>query len=135
MALHTISEAARFTKKARSTIHRHIKEGKLSKVTGHDGKPAIETAELYRVYGDLSGSDSPATPTAQHRETPPETARNALLEQEIAALKSERDSIREDRDRWIAQAERLTLLLTQDRPRSPSNVARFGWLDKLLGRA
>ena len=54
----TISEAARRVGIARSTLLRHIKNGKVSKVIGKDGKPWLDTSELLRVYGDLKNSDT-----------------------------------------------------------------------------
>ena len=135
MALHNISEAARLTKKARSTIHRHIKEGKLSKVIGDDGKPAVETSELRRVYGNLSQQDTTKTPFIIQPATPIETSEIRDLEKELVALRSERDTLIEDRDRWVAQAERLSLLLTQDTSISTKGRGqRVGWFDRLLGR-
>ena len=50
---HTLSEAARLTGKDRTTIHRHIRSGKLSKGIGTDGAPYVETSELIRCYGEL----------------------------------------------------------------------------------
>lgn len=131
MALHNISEAARLVGKSRSTVHRHIKEGKLSKVLGKDGNPAVETSELRRVYGDLSHQDSSAPAIVIRHNTPNETGSLASMEVELAALRVERDNLKDERDRWASQAERLTLLLSHD------NVLRerpAGWLSRLLGR-
>lgn len=50
MAKISISEASRLTGKNRSTLHRHIKSGKLSKFLDEDGNPTIDTSELARVY-------------------------------------------------------------------------------------
>lgn len=49
MAKISISEASRLTGKNRSTLHRHIKSGKLSTIMDGD-VPAIDTSELARVY-------------------------------------------------------------------------------------
>lgn len=49
MAKISISEASRLTGKNRSTLHRHIKSGKLSKIMDGD-TPVIDTSELVRVY-------------------------------------------------------------------------------------
>lgn len=132
MTLHSISEAARVANKSRSTIHRHIKEGKLSKVIGPDGRPAIETSELHRVYQDLSQGDSSSTPDMVQLGTPRNTPITSALEAELAALKIERDYLKEERDRWVSQAERLTLLLTHD---GQVSGQRAGWFDRFLGRA
>lgn len=49
MAYVSIVEAVRLTGKSRSTISRYIKQGKLSKTP-----QGIDTAELIRVFGDLT---------------------------------------------------------------------------------
>ncbi|MGC4734505.1 DNA-binding protein, partial [Providencia hangzhouensis] len=55
MALVSISEAARLTGKARSTLHKYIKQGKLSTTTDQNtGNKSIETSELIRVFGKIS---------------------------------------------------------------------------------
>lgn len=59
MALVSVTEAARLTGKNRATIHRYIKQGKLSQSTDAAGSKKIETSELLRVFGAISAS--PAT--------------------------------------------------------------------------
>jgi len=55
MSIVSISEAARLTRKARSTIQAHIKTGKISKTTDHHtGNTGIETSELIRVFGKIN---------------------------------------------------------------------------------
>jgi hypothetical protein len=123
MAKHTISEAARITGKSRSTIHRHIKTGILSKTLDDSGSPVIDTSELQRVYGSLSHRDSSSTPSVIHDDT---QKNDRATQVEIEALRRENESLRQERDRWASQAERLTLLLThQEAPRSASWVARL----------
>lgn len=128
MAKHSISEAARLTGKSRSTLHRHIKLGKISKEVSPAGEPVIDTSELNRVYGDLSHQPaSSATPMMQV-ETPPE---DPTVKAEKAALRRENESLRDERDRWAAQAERLTLLLADQR----STQSRTqGFWARLFGR-
>lgn len=58
---HNLSEAAKLVGVNRTTIWRHIKQGKLSVTKGRDGNPRVETSELLRVYGEL-----------QHQEQQPE---------------------------------------------------------------
>jgi len=50
MAKISISEAARLTGKNRTTLHRHIKSGKLSKFLDNDNAPLLDISELMRVY-------------------------------------------------------------------------------------
>jgi len=136
MAKHTISEAARLSGKSRSTIHRHIKDGKITKTISDDGSPLIDTAELHRAYGDLSHMSHAETAPVKHPDTATPDTRNTYLEAELEHLRAERDALRDERDRWCAQAERLTTLLTHEKAGVPSQPHRgaTGWFDKLLGR-
>lgn len=55
MAIVSISESARLTGKARSTIQTYLKTGKLSKTTdNHTGATGVDTSELIRVFGYIS---------------------------------------------------------------------------------
>lgn len=142
MALHSISEAARLAGKARSTLHRHLEAGRLSRTTAPDGTPAIETAELVRVYGPLHALQAEtgapacpigqrATPPSDTRDTPHEPARELAaelaglqrgrieaLERRMAELEAERDAWRDQADAWREQA-RTALLRLPMPPASP----------------
>lgn len=108
MALVSISEAARLTGKARSTLHKYIKQGKLSTTTDqHTGNKSIETSELIRVFGKITNlsttpSDSVTGVSKQHSETPNATqslqAKLQLLEQENAHLKAEKELLSKNLD-------------------------------------
>jgi phage terminase small subunit len=117
MAKHSISEASRLTGKARSTLHRHIKNGKLSKDIDADGQPVMDTAELVRVYGALQVlQDSDPGAIGQHA-TPPHDIPVAGVWKEVEALRQEKierleaDLIdaRKERDDWKEQAQRLSI--------------------------
>lgn len=56
-----ISEAARLAGKGRSTLQRHMKEGKLSFAHDASGNPVVDTSELIRVYGAIQGESEPKT--------------------------------------------------------------------------
>lgn len=116
MAQISISEASRLTGKNRSTLHRHIKSGKLSKFLDKDNNPTIDTSELARVYpsfkipvamqhvaGVLQNSEMPQLATGD------ETG-NATVEIELLKLKLEHAegklSIEENRRRESEQRER-----------------------------
>ncbi|EPH3102798.1 helix-turn-helix domain-containing protein [Providencia stuartii] len=108
MALVSISEAARLTGKARSTLHKYIKQGKLSTTTDQNtGSKSIETSELIRVFGRISnstttGSDSVTHVSKQQQETPNDTqllqTKLQLLEQENAHLKAEKELLSKNLD-------------------------------------
>ena len=119
----TISEAARRVGIARSTLLRHIKNGKVSKVIGKDGKPRIDTSELLRVYGDLKNSDTGDTSdTLQENYRPihPDTASRytekdieiATLRAELKAALERSEEFKEERDEWRGVAKKGQALLT-----------------------
>lgn len=121
MARHSISEASKLTGKARSTLHRHLKSGKLSKEQDADGQPVIDTAELVRVYGPLQGQDSSTTvPIGQRathiQDSPLQAKIEAMMEAQIDQLRTDLNDARKERDDWKAQAQRLSGLLSDQRP-------------------
>lgn len=97
MAIVSISEAARITGKARSTIQSYIKTGKLSKTTdSHTGLLGIDTSELIRCFGQLITTPiGHAVNEHISQQTTPNTAsittveinQISLLEKEIELLK------------------------------------------------
>jgi hypothetical protein len=56
MVFLSISAAARATGKDRGTIHRYLKNGRLSSVIDATGHRKIDTSELLRVFGELKTS-------------------------------------------------------------------------------
>lgn len=136
----TISEAARRVGVARSTLLRHIKNGKVSKVIGKDGKPSLDTSELLRVYGDLKNSDKDDTSDTLHqnRSTLQVDTGDRYTEKdvEIATLRAElkaalerADEFKEERDEWRGVAKKGQALLTdagQGRPRQGLWARVFG---------
>jgi len=108
MALVSISEAARLTGKARSTLHKYIKQGKLSTTTDQNtGNKSIETSELIRVFGKISNSpttdsDGVTNVSKLQQETPNTTQslqiKLQLLEQENAHLKAEKELLSKNLD-------------------------------------
>ena len=61
MTVVSISEAARLIGRARSTMYRRIHAGELSTTKQHDGSDGIDTAELFRVFGEPSSGDGVAS--------------------------------------------------------------------------
>ncbi|MEY0243821.1 DNA-binding protein [Providencia rettgeri] len=128
MALVSISEAARLTGKARSTLHKYIKQGKLSITTDQNtGKKNIETSELIRVFGKISNlpattSDSVTSVSKLQHETPNDTqslqVKLQLLEQENTHLKAEKELLSKNLDD-IRQA---MLLIESKLPTTPEPV-------------
>ena len=111
----TIQKATHLTGKSRSTIERHIKQGRLSR--SGDG---IDTSELLRVYGafikdgDVSHDASNDTAVTQ---------REQWLMQQIEDLKREH----QERERqYLEREQRLMMLLThqQDQKDTPSTAKK-----------
>jgi len=121
----TIQKATQLTGKSRSTIERHIKQGKLSR--SGDG---IDTSELLRVYGafikdgDVSHDASNDTAVTQ---------REQWLMQQIEDLKREH----QERERhYIEREQRLMMLLThqQDQKDTPSTAKKTNSLFQRIFR-
>lgn len=153
MARHTISGAAKLVGKQRSTLYRHIKNGKLSKGIDENGEPYIETAELVRAYGPLQEVQDRDSVSIEQQATPEKDSRNSVLFQEVETLRAEKltrlerdlEDMREQRDDWKAQAQKLAGQITDQRmtdtpgdkhaansPEKP--VQRLGLLSGMLAR-
>ncbi len=124
MATLSLREAAEQAGVSKSTVFRAIRAGRLSAPRDDDGNFAIDTSELFRVYPPKSGDAVPparAEKRAEGQDAPsPGTTelriRNAELEAQLNALKqiveNEREraaELKQDRDTWRAQAERLAI--------------------------
>ncbi|MEQ4938641.1 DNA-binding protein [Proteus terrae] len=129
MALVSISEAARLTGKARSTLHKYIKQGRLSTTTDQNtGKKNIETSELIRVFGNISNlsataSDSVTSVSKLQQETLNDTqslqAKLQLLEQENTHLKAEKELLSKN----LEDIRQAMLLIESKLPTTPEPVA------------
>ncbi|HGI5215520.1 TPA: helix-turn-helix domain-containing protein [Providencia alcalifaciens] len=136
MALVSISEAARLTGKARSTLHKYIKQGKLSTTTDQNtGSKSIETSELIRVFGKIDNSittysDSVTHASKQQQETPSDTqllqTKLQLLEQENAHLKAEKELLSKNLDD-IRQAMLLIESKLQTTPEPTPTPTKKTW--------
>ena len=129
MAGLSLREAAQQAGTSKSTILRAIQSGRLSATRTDDGGYDIDPSELFRVYPVKGRTDAPqrSVDHSAGQDTPPSEPtgasnatelriRNAALEAELSALraiieteKRRGEELREDRDRWHAQAERLAL--------------------------
>ena len=99
-----LSEAARITRKSRTTLRKYLKRGKLSKVQGRDDRVLIDAAELTRVFGnDLdfhlaetadNGPEKVASSKSAYTDHPTQAEIELLreqLEREISQRNWERD--------------------------------------------
>jgi hypothetical protein len=116
MSFLTLSQAAKATLKSKSTLNRAIKTGRLSATRNEDGTFSIDPSELARVFPQNTTERTPLS----HQERTMErlvtedvskiTMLEQLLEREREALNREREvsaDLKEDRDRWRAQATGL----------------------------
>lgn len=112
----TLSQAAKVASKSKSTLNRAIKSGRLSATRNTDGTFSIDPSELARAFPQNAPQFEPMVhhePTLERTGTD-EYSRIAMLEQllerEREALGREREisaDLKEDRDRWRAQATGL----------------------------
>lgn len=123
-----LKEAARLTGKNQSTIHRAMKKNKLSYSINDDGERVIDVAELNRVF-QVNPEESPARNDNDDLQARVDEIARLRLQLEAEQGKQavsrerleEKDAIiadmREDRDKWRHQAEKL--LITDQRAKQP----------------
>lgn len=116
MSFLTLSQAARVTSKSKSTLNRAVKSGRLSAVRNADGTFSIDPSELARAFPQNEPEHVPLVhhEPAVERPRTEDSSKIAMLEQllerEREALVREREvsaDLKEDRDRWRAQATGL----------------------------
>lgn len=116
----TLGEASKQTGKSKATLSRAIKNGRISAQKQDDGSFSIEPSELFRaykrVYDETLATTRNTTNETTHNttSTPEKDIEIATLRAELSAardkiddLKRQADEIREDRDAWKHQANRL----------------------------
>lgn len=137
MAIVSISEAARITGKARSTIQSYIKTGKLSKTTdSHTGVVGVDTSELIRCFGQLITTPIGHVETVQISQqttdittpnTSGETNKIVLLEKEIELLKQ----IIEEKDDHNKSLKQAILMLEHKEEIKKENR---GWFSRIFNK-
>ena len=138
--MYTLGQAARAVGKAKSTISRDIKSGKISATRNIDGSVSIDPAELHRVYpampatGSGNGQSNDSQPlqsdaaTVWEREIALLRERLADKDDVIDDLRRRLDAEAEERRKEAEERRKLTVALTDRRPRKR-------WWQRLLGRA
>ena len=122
----TLGEAARHCGVSKGTISKAITTGKLSATRREDASWSIDASELAR-YIEANGhrfraETRAATGATDQAETlAAERARADLAEQRLADLREMLADMREQRDRWETQAQRLALTNQQpaEQPQKP----------------
>ena len=93
-----LSSAAAATGVAKSSVLRAIKAGRISAQRDDNGRWHVEPVELFKIFPPLPPMQSA---THQHGASDRVTQ---LLEAQLSELKSALADMRQDRDRWIAEA-------------------------------
>jgi len=125
MASVSISEAARLTGKARSTLHKYIKQGRVSVTTdAATGSKTIDTSELIRVFGKIEAThgDTVTTVVNAHQNTPSDEQslrlKLQLLQQENQHLKTEKELLLKN----LEDVRQAMLLIESKLPATPEPV-------------
>jgi DNA-binding transcriptional MerR regulator len=127
MAQVSISEAARLSRRSRTTLYRYKDEGKLSFSVDSQGNPVIDTAELIRVFGTIElDSDKHYVTHESDSVRGSSEKENPLLLETVRRLEQELADARQ-REVWLqGQMERLTLLLTHNKESSKEGARPSG---------
>jgi len=144
MSKHSISDAAKVVGKHRSTIQKHIRDGKLSKLIDNEGNAYIETSELLRVYKTLLTPVEKSSGVAVEKlrqTTGGSTSIIAELEARLEVEKLKRESAEAllqkttaSEEEWKEIANRLSLLLTDQRKPAEASNAKFQRFMKKITR-
>jgi hypothetical protein len=124
---YTLGEATKATGVSKTSLHRAIKSGRISATKNAAGVWEIDPAELHRVYPAAAPRNRPDSSALELVDQAGTVSETAVLRRELSLKDGERlrertqleatiADLREDRDRWRAQAERL-LLTSRPRPR------------------
>jgi hypothetical protein len=115
MPLVGLSEAARLTGKAHTTIHRAMNNGRLSFTKDEAGERRVDTTELDRVFGVRTGNGAIASDEQRNATHVREIE---LLTQQLADRDATIRHLRELVDREAEERRQLLALLTDQRSRS-----------------
>jgi hypothetical protein len=129
--MYSLGTAAKATGKAKSSILRAIKSGRIS-ATRTDSGWSIDPAELHRIFPlkDNDGSEPGSGDAVERDATSPEQLELFVLKTEVRVLqatgemlRSQVDDVRRDRDSWRELAQAVQRQLGDQRP----------WWRRLLG--
>ena len=130
---YTLGQAAKAVGMSKTSILRSIKAGRISAGRDEFGQWAIEPCELHRIYPALTDDTGTGNGTGDRGVAGEGTAlaeanaRTELAEARISDFKSMLDDIREQRDRWQQQAERLAALAITDQRQAPAPTQPRSW--------
>ena len=110
----SLNEASKLSGRAKSTLSKALKSGKLSYVSkdAKTGTYEIDPAELLRAFPETPKSgngDQKETHGKPHGNSALETELKALRQEKIISLEKQIDELRTERDEWRKQAQQLAL--------------------------
>ena len=111
---YTLGTAAKATGKAKSTILRAVKSGKISATKKHDGSYELEPAELHRVFPPNSAQQAPSNDTQPHKE------QDETLRFRLEIIEAERQR---ERDQMQATIDDLRARLDRSEDRITALIA------------
>lgn len=88
---HTLAQATKLTGRSRRSLYRDMDAGRVSYRVRDDGRRELETSELIRAYGHLTGLARETVPEVAQADTPDSTLLDEirLLREEVAGLRAE----------------------------------------------
>jgi len=88
---HTLAQSIKLTGRSRRSLYRDMDAGRVSYRVRFDGRREIETSELIRAYGHLTGLARETVPEVAQADTPDSTLLDEirLLREEVAGLRAE----------------------------------------------
>ena len=120
----TLREASEKVGVTRQTLMKAIKTGRVSAEKSDNGEWRIEPVELFRVWPPVNGVQQPLQDALTSSDTPGLQAENRLLREQVAEL-------REERNAWREQAQRLALT---DQRTHPQPTPQRGFWSRLFSR-
>lgn len=111
MAIVGAQRASELTGISRSTIQRHMKNGKLSCQLGPNGQRQVDVSELERVYGLKKAETEGAAPAVGEDAMECERLRLRveMLEMRLHLAEDQITELKEQRDQWQRQASQVLL--------------------------
>lgn len=106
---YSIGEAAKAVGVSKSTLSRAVKNGRVSATRLDDGSYSIDPAELHRVYPPVASATVADAKNDAMRNPEEYPSATVLLQAEVAALREQVTELREERNAWREQAQRLAL--------------------------
>jgi excisionase family DNA binding protein len=121
---YTLAEAAAACGVDKSTVRRAVRSGRISGTRDEGGVWRIEPVELHRVFPPAVGRTEGDTAAAPLH-APPDAAA-AATDALVAELRAVIADLRQDRDQWREQAQRLALPKPPE-PRPADALAAERW--------